>query len=73
MRLSQRAFEGFFSGYLRPLTVSFLLVYSVLVAGQGVASEITLDDVDDTSELESCMRRAIFFPGRRQARRRQLG
>jgi len=51
MRRSQRAFEGFFVGYLRALTASFLVGYSVLAAGQGVASDITLDDVDDTSEL----------------------
>ena len=62
MRLSQRAFEGFFSGYLRPLTVSFVLVYSVLVAGQGVASEITLDDVDDTSELRELYASGDFSP-----------
>jgi len=53
MRLSQHLLARFSGGYLKAACLLLFTSYSVGVAAQYTPSEITLDNVDDTSELRS--------------------
>ena len=53
MRLSQHLFARFPGGYLKAACLLLFTSYSVGVAAQYTPSEITLDNVDDTSELRT--------------------
>ena len=53
MRLSQHLLARFSGGYLKAACLLLFTSYSVGVAAQYTPSEITLDNVDDTSELRT--------------------
>ena len=53
MRLSQHLLARFSGGYLKAVCLLLFTSYSLGVAAQYTPSEITLDNVDDTSELRT--------------------
>ena len=61
MRSSQHLLEHYF-GYVRAICLLLLSGYSSGVAAQHASSEITLDNVDDTSELRSLHASGEFSP-----------
>ena len=61
MRSSQHLLEHYF-GYVRAICLLLLSGYSSGVAAQHPSSEITLDNVDDTSELRSLHASGEFSP-----------
>ncbi|MCH1610281.1 MAG: hypothetical protein L7S53_03125, partial [Luminiphilus sp.] len=53
MRLSQHLLPRFSGGYLKAACLLLFTSYALGVAAQHTSSEITLDNVDDTSELRT--------------------
>ena len=61
MRRSQHVLEHYF-GYVKAICLLLLSGFSSAVAAQHTPSEITLDNVDDTSELRSLHASGKFSP-----------